>query len=58
MREYRKIQEEWLSEFRRLAESSEKPIHPLRVVKGVREFYPRDAICCVDEGTLPSGRTT
>jgi acetolactate synthase-1/2/3 large subunit len=50
LKEYRKIQEEWLSEFRKLAESNEKPIHPLRVIKEVREFYPRDAICCVDGG--------
>ena len=48
--EYKKIQREWLENFIRQAESGEKPIHPLRVIKEVREFYPRNAICCIDGG--------
>ncbi len=50
IKDYRKIQEDWLAEFLRQAESKEKPIHPLRVVKEVRDFYPRNAIACVDGG--------
>jgi len=50
LKEYKKMQEEWLKEFLALAESNEKPMHPLRVIKEVRDFYPRNAICCVDGG--------
>ncbi|MEM0214483.1 MAG: thiamine pyrophosphate-binding protein [Archaeoglobaceae archaeon] len=50
LKEYRKAQEEWLAEFLRQAESNEKPIHPLRVIKEVRDFYPRNAIACIDGG--------
>ncbi len=50
LKEYRKIQEDWLADFLRQAESNEKPIHPLRVIKEVRDFYPRNAIACIDGG--------
>ncbi|MEM0083244.1 MAG: thiamine pyrophosphate-binding protein [Candidatus Nezhaarchaeales archaeon] len=50
LKEYKKLQDEWLSEFLKLANSNEKPIHPLRVIKEVRDFYPRDAIACIDGG--------
>ncbi|MEM0202410.1 MAG: thiamine pyrophosphate-binding protein [Archaeoglobaceae archaeon] len=50
LKEFKKIQEEWLAEFLKQAESKEKPIHPLRVIKEVREFYPRNAIACIDGG--------
>jgi acetolactate synthase-1/2/3 large subunit len=32
------------------ATSNAKPIHTLRAVKDVRDFFPRNAICCVDGG--------
>ncbi|WP_456329130.1 thiamine pyrophosphate-dependent enzyme [Archaeoglobus sp.] len=50
LKDYRKMQQEWLEGFLNLAESREKPVHPLRVIKEVREFYPRNAISCVDGG--------
>jgi acetolactate synthase-1/2/3 large subunit len=50
MAEYRAAQEAWLAQFLVQAESDEKPIHPLRLVRDVRAFFPRDAICVVDGG--------
>ena len=50
LREYKKIQNEWLEGFLKQAESGEKPMHPLRVIKEVRDFYPRNAISCIDGG--------
>ncbi len=43
-------QDVWLSQFLEDAESNDTPIHPLRLVKEVREFFPRNAICVVDGG--------
>ncbi|MBS7288831.1 MAG: thiamine pyrophosphate-binding protein [Candidatus Freyarchaeota archaeon] len=51
--EYKKAQEEWMAGFLKQAESNEKPIHPLRLMKEVRSFYPRDAIACLDGGNTP-----
>ena len=48
--EYRAAQEAWLAQFQAQAASDEKPIHPLRLVRDVRAFFPRDAICVVDGG--------
>ncbi len=47
---YKSVQDSWLSDYMKKAESNEKPIHTLRVVKEVRDFFPRDAIFCVDGG--------
>ncbi len=50
MKEYRRAQDEWIANFAKQAESDEKPVHPLRLMKEVREYYPRDAIACIDGG--------
>ncbi len=50
LKEYKKMQNEWLEGFLKQAESNERPMHPLRVIKEVREFYPRNAISCIDGG--------
>lgn len=50
--ECRATQESWLSEFEELGRSSAKPIHPLRLVKEARDFFPRDSIICVDGGNI------
>ncbi|MFX0112923.1 MAG: thiamine pyrophosphate-binding protein [Candidatus Hodarchaeota archaeon] len=48
--EYHAVQKEWLADFYELAALESLPIHPLRLVKEVRDFFPRDAICVVDGG--------
>lgn len=50
VKRYRKIQDEWLSPLLKQAQSDEIPIHPLRLIKEVREFFPKDAITVVDGG--------
>ncbi len=50
LQDCKEAQEVWLSQFLEDAESDAIPIHPLRLVKEVREFFPRDAICVVDGG--------
>lgn len=50
--ECRATQESWLAEFEELGKSSAKPIHPLRLVKEARDFFPRDSIVCVDGGNI------
>ena len=50
MADYRVVQEQWLDNFRKLAKSDAAPIHPLRVVADVREFFPRNAIAVIDGG--------
>jgi len=50
MAEYRTTQEIWLAQFEKDAASDKKPIHPLRMVRDVRAFFPRDAICVADGG--------
>jgi len=40
----------WLAQFEEMASSEEAPIHPLRLVKEARLFFPRDAIVVVDGG--------
>jgi len=47
---YKEIQKEWLGQFDEMARSNNVPIHPLRVIKEVRDFFPRDAITIVDGG--------
>jgi acetolactate synthase-1/2/3 large subunit len=48
--QYRAAQAAWLQNFENLAKSDSAPIHPLRVVKEVSTFFPRDAICVTDGG--------
>jgi acetolactate synthase-1/2/3 large subunit len=50
MAEYRSVQEQWLDNFRKLAQSDAAPIHPLRVVSDVRSFFPRNAVAVIDGG--------
>ncbi len=48
--ECRKAQEDWLMDFLEAGKSDAVPIHPLRLIKDVRDFFPRNAICVVDGG--------
>jgi acetolactate synthase-1/2/3 large subunit len=50
MAEYQATQLVWLAQFEKQAASDKKPIHPLRLVRDVRAFFPREAICVVDGG--------
>ncbi len=50
MAEYRSVQEGWLAQFEAQADTDQKPIHPLRLIRDVRAFFPRDAITIVDGG--------
>jgi acetolactate synthase-1/2/3 large subunit len=50
MAEYRATQAGWLAQFEEEAAPDKKPIHPLRLMRDVRAFFPRDAICVVDGG--------
>jgi len=47
----RAAQEAWLARFEEGAHSDAVPIHPLRLIREVRDFFPREAICAVDGGT-------
>ncbi|WXG42275.1 MAG: thiamine pyrophosphate-binding protein [Candidatus Freyarchaeum deiterrae] len=46
----RQVQEMQFASVKDFAESDMKPIHPLRVIKEAREFFPKNAICVVDGG--------
>lgn len=50
MAEYQETQAVWLAQFEEGATSEQKPIHPLRLLRDVRAFFPRNAICVVDGG--------
>ncbi len=50
LQEYKRIEKLWLERFEELSRSDNVPIHPLRLVREVREFFPRDAIAVVDGG--------
>ncbi|NIN66650.1 MAG: thiamine pyrophosphate-binding protein [Anaerolineae bacterium] len=50
MAEYRLTEETWLQQFEKDASSDKKPIHPLRLMREVRGFFPREAISVVDGG--------
>jgi acetolactate synthase I/II/III large subunit len=43
-------QDTWLAGFADWAGSDAIPMHPLRLIREVRRFFPRDAICAVDGG--------
>ena len=47
----RQAQEEWLKGWAEGAASDETPIHPLRLMHEVRQFFPREAIYAQDGGT-------
>jgi len=50
LREYKKVENAWLEQFKEASESDHVPIHPLRLIREVREFFPRDAIGVIDGG--------
>jgi acetolactate synthase-1/2/3 large subunit len=50
LEEYRSTQDVWLNEYLELGKSDQIPLHPLRVIKEIRDFFPRDAISIVDGG--------
>ena len=45
-------QASWLNDFIEQSKSDKKPIHPLRMIRDVRGFFPRDAISIVDGGNI------
>ena len=48
--QYRAAQAAWLRNFENLASSDAVPIHPLRVVRDARAFFPRNALFVTDGG--------
>ncbi|MFW9908823.1 MAG: thiamine pyrophosphate-binding protein [Candidatus Thorarchaeota archaeon] len=52
MADCREAQANWLADFEAQGCADCTPIHPLRLVKDVREFYPRNAISIVDGGNI------
>ncbi len=50
LQDYKRLEKMWLDNFEELSRLDTVPIHPLRVVREVREFFPRDAITVVDGG--------
>ncbi|MEE8174331.1 MAG: thiamine pyrophosphate-binding protein [Dehalococcoidia bacterium] len=47
----RQDQAVWVAGWEEGARSDKAPIHPLRLMREVREFFPRQAICAQDGGT-------
>ncbi|MFW9800457.1 MAG: thiamine pyrophosphate-binding protein [Candidatus Thorarchaeota archaeon] len=45
-------QRNWLDDFIEQGKSDKVPIHPLRMVQEVRDFFPRNAISIVDGGNI------
>lgn len=41
----------WMRQWEEGADSHSTPIHPLRLMREVREFFPRETIMCSDGGT-------
>jgi acetolactate synthase-1/2/3 large subunit len=50
LREYKQVEKNWLQGFEEMSRSDCVPIHHLRLIREVREFFPRDAIAVVDGG--------
>ncbi|MGD2126334.1 MAG: thiamine pyrophosphate-binding protein [Desulfobacteraceae bacterium] len=50
-RDAREAQASWLRQWDDGARSESAPIHPLRLMREIRVFFPRDAIMCADGGT-------
>jgi len=47
---YKQVEKRWLEEYEKLSRSDSVPIHPLRLIREVRESFPRGAITVVDGG--------
>jgi acetolactate synthase-1/2/3 large subunit len=47
----RQAQDSWLAGWKEGAHSDAAPVHPLRLMREVREFFPRHAISVADGGT-------
>ncbi|HXZ98622.1 MAG TPA: thiamine pyrophosphate-binding protein [Candidatus Acidoferrum sp.] len=50
LREYKQVEKNWLQGFEEMSRSNSVPIHHLRLIREVREFFPRDAIAVIDGG--------
>ena len=50
LQDYKQVEKMWLEGFKEMSQSDSVPIHPLRLIREVREFFPRDAITVVDGG--------
>jgi len=47
---YKQMEQEYLRQMEDLSYSNNVPIHPLRVIRETREFFPKDAIAVIDGG--------
>ena len=50
LQSYKEAENNWLEGFKGMCESDSVPIHPARLAKEAREFFPRDAIAVFDGG--------
>ncbi len=50
LHDYKQVEKMWLEGFKELSQTNSVPIHPLRLIREVREFFPRDSITVVDGG--------
>ncbi|MFP3143930.1 MAG: thiamine pyrophosphate-binding protein [Caldisphaera sp.] len=50
LEKYKESEREYLKNMEDLSYSNSIPIHPLRVVREVREFFPKDSISIIDGG--------
>ncbi len=50
--EYREIGNEFRKDMTNSVELEEPPIHPVKVMKVVRDFFPKDSISVIDGGTF------
>ena len=50
LQQYRAAQAAWLQNFENMAASDASPIHPLRVVRDARAFFPRNSLFVTDGG--------
>jgi len=50
LQDYKQVEKLWLEQYEEMSRSDSIPIHPLRLVREVREFFPRDAITIIDGG--------
>jgi len=51
--EVRQVQQAWLNGWEEGACSAQVPIHPLRLMREIRQFFPRNTIFAQDGGTTP-----
>ena len=47
----RQGQEAWLGQWEEGAHSDAVPVHPLRLMREVRDFFPCESVCAIDGGT-------